>query len=183
MHDLEVFQKPISDWQTFLTFCAELVKGEHPFKNIVIDTIDNLFKYCSQYMRARLGIIHESDMEWGKGWAIVRDEFMRVISKLASLPYGLFMISHAELKEIKTRTEKYDKWMPTMPKQAFEVIYPFCDIILFADMEDTGEGEERIIRLRAGKYWEAGCRAKNMPEQLPLDFNTFKKTYEGAVKQ
>lgn len=181
LHGLEVYQKPIVDWLTFLQFCAEITKGEHPFKNIVIDTADNLFKYCSQHMRAKLGIMHESDMEWGKGWSIVKDEFMRVITKLASLPYGLFLISHAEIKEIKTRTEKYDKWMPTMPKQGWEVIYPFLDIILFANVEETDEGEQRVVRTRAGKYWEAGCRFA-VPEVMPLDFNQFKAQFEEAVK-
>lgn len=183
LHDLEVYQVPIGDWSTFLKFCAEISQGNHPFKNIVIDTVDNLFKYCSQHMRQKLGIIHESDMEWGKGWSIVKDEFMRVITKLASLPYGLFLISHAELREIKTRTEKYDKWMPTMSKQAWEILYPFLDIILFADIEETEEGDRRVVRCRASKYWEAGCRAKAMPDSVQLDFQTFKQIYEEAVSK
>jgi len=183
LHGLEVYQVPIGDWPTFCQFCQEIATGDHPFKNVVIDTVDNLFKYCSQYMCAKLGIIHESEMEWGKGWAIVKNEFMRVITKLASLPYGLFMISHADLREIRTRTEKYDKWMPTMSKQAWEIVYPFLDIILFATLEETEEGEEqRVIHTRASKYWEAGCRFP-VPEVLPLDFQTFKKEYEEAVSK
>jgi len=182
LHGLEVYQVPIGDWPTFLQFCQEIAAGDHPFKNVVIDTVDNLFKYCSQYMCAKLGIIHESEMEWGKGWAIVKNEFMRVITKLASLPYGLFMISHAELREVRTRTEKYDKWMPTMSKQAWEIVYPFLDIILFAALEENEDGEERrIVRTRASKYWEAGSRFP-LPEVLPLDFKTFKEAYEEAVK-
>src|SRR5690606_38728108 len=43
---LEVYEVKVPDWKTFLQACAEISQGNHPFKTIVIDTVDNLWKAC-----------------------------------------------------------------------------------------------------------------------------------------
>src|SRR5690606_5081232 len=106
---LEVYEVKIPDWKTFLQACAEISQGNHPFKTIVIDTVDNLWKACSEYVRDQLDIMHESDLAYGKGYAMVRDEFFRVLRKLSLLPYGLVMTSHVEMMEVKTRTATITK--------------------------------------------------------------------------
>ncbi len=54
---------------------------------------------------------HESDLGYGKGYALVNNEFHRVLTKLAHLPYGLVLISHAQEIEIETRTGRLSEVM------------------------------------------------------------------------
>ena len=61
---------------------------------------------CSDYVCAKFKIEHESDLGYGKGWALINNEFYRVLTKLAFLPYRLFLVSHVQEKEIETRTGK-----------------------------------------------------------------------------
>ena len=75
---------------------GRIAEGGHPFKTIIIDTIDNAYKFCTDYVLKKAGKEHESDLAYGKGYAIVNNEFQRVLTKLAFLPYGLFLISHAK---------------------------------------------------------------------------------------
>ena len=104
LNHLEVFKVPTYSWEAFLEACKLIAKGDHNFKTIVIDTVDNAFKMCSDYVCAKHGIEYEGDMGHGKGWALVKNEWHRVLTRLASLPYGLILISHAIDKTIETRT-------------------------------------------------------------------------------
>ena len=109
LNHLEVFKVPTYSWEAFLEACKLVAKGDHNFKTIVIDTVDNAFKMCSDYVCAKHGIEYEGDMGHGKGWALVKNEWHRVLTRLASLPYGLILISHAVDKTIETRTGEYTK--------------------------------------------------------------------------
>lgn len=88
---------------------------------------------CSDYVCAKHGIEYEGDMGHGKGWALVKNEWHRVLTRLASLPYGLILISHAVDKTIETRTGEYTKTQPSLPDRARNVVLGLVDIILYGD--------------------------------------------------
>ena len=83
LNHLEVFKVPTYSWEAFLEACKLVAKGDHNFKTIVIDTVDNAFKMCSDYVCAKHGIEYEGDMGHGKGWALVKNEWHRVLTRLA----------------------------------------------------------------------------------------------------
>ena len=188
LNNLEVYQVPVSDWETFLKVAAEIAKGGHEYKTIVIDTVDNLLKFCSDYVCKKAGVMDEADLEWGKGWRMVKSEFLRALTKISLLPYGLVLISHAQIKEIKSRTGKIDKTVPTLTGGGRDVVLNMSDIILYAEIverqEKDGKGTEevRILRTKPSEKWEAGDRTGKLPEVLPLDFKEFKKQFEGGSK-
>jgi GTPase SAR1 family protein len=180
LNSLEVFQIPIPTWDEFLTACKDIAGGKHEFKTIVIDTVDNLFKACAEFVRKKNNIQHESDLEWGKGWQLVKDEFSRALTKLSLLPYGLVMISHSDTIEIKTRTAKITKQVPTLNKSAREIVLGMSDIILYAESTVTEkDGEVRIIRTKPSENYEAGDRTGRLPAVLPLDFKAFYNAFYG----
>ena len=182
LNAIEAYQVSIPDWKTFLEFCAEIASGEHTFKTVVVDTIDNLFDACSEHVCKKAGVQHESDLDWGKGWAMVRDEFSRALTKLSLLPYGLVMISHAKDVEMKTRTGNLTKTVPTMSEQARRVILPMADFILYCSMELTKDGPRRVIRTRPSENWDAGTRFKEFPAEIEMSFSAFKKAFEEGIK-
>ena len=183
LNNLEVYQIPIPTWDEFLTACKEITTQKHEFKTIVIDTVDNLFKACSEYVRKKNNIQHESDLEWGKGWQLVKDEFTRALTKLSLLPYGLVMVSHADSIEIKTRTAKINKTVPTLPKSAREIVLSMSDIILLAESIVTDDGENRILRTKPSENWEAGDRTGRLPAMLPLEFKAFYNAFYGIKSE
>jgi len=183
LNSLEVYQVPIPTWDEFLTTCKEIAAGKHDFKTIIVDTVDMLFKACSEYVRKKNGIQHESDLEWGKGWTLVKDEFQRALVKLSLLPYGLVMISHADTVEIKTRTARINKSVPTLQKSAREIVLGMSDIILFVDSVVTDEGEIRIMRTKPSENWEAGDRTGKLPPELPLNYKAFHEAFTGKIKK
>ena len=181
LNALETYNVEIDSWDKFLQVCAELTAGKHDFKTIVIDTIDNLFTMCSNYICEKNKIQHESELDDGKGWKLVKDEFTRVMIKLSLQPFGLVIISHAVAEDIKTRTGTISRWQPTMPKQAREKIMPMCDFIFFAIIENTAEGQQRVILTKPTENWDAGDRTGKLPERIPMNYASIKTEFDKAL--
>jgi hypothetical protein len=186
LNALDVFQVPIQSWEELLAACAEVTEGKHPFRTVIIDTIDNAYKFCADYIIKKYKIEHESDLGYGKGYALVNNEFQRVLTKLAFLPYGLFLISHAKEIEVDTRTGKYTRIVPTLPDKARKIVLGMVDQVLFCDLEvataeDGAESVKRVIRTKPSLYYEAGDRTGRLPETIDLDFRRFLDAFNSAV--
>jgi hypothetical protein len=186
LNALEVFQVPIQSWDDLLNACAEVTEGKHPFKTVIIDTIDNAYKFCTDYIVKKFKIEHESDLGYGKGYALVNNEFQRVLTKLAFLPYGLFLVSHAKEIEIETRTGKYTRIVPTLPDKARKIVLGMVDIVLYCDLDVSAgaDGEpiiRRVIRTKPSLYYEAGDRTGRLPETIDLDYGKFLEAFQAAA--
>ncbi len=178
LNSLEVFQSPVGTWEELLAACAEIGKGEHPFKTIVLDTVDNAYRMCADYICAKFKVDHQSDLAYGKGYALVNNEFHRVLNKLALLPYGLFLVSHSVEREFETRTGKVMRIVPTLPEKARQIVLGMVDMILFCDLE-TSVGKDgktvvrRVMRTKPSAQYEAGDRTGRLPEVIDLDYPKF----------
>ena len=177
LNHLDVYQVPITSWQQLLDAATEIAQGGHAYKTLILDTVDNAYRFCHEHVCAKNGIKHPSDLPYGKGHALVNNEFHRVITKLASLPYGLFMTSHAQEREIEGRGGTYTKVTPTLPDAVRKILLGFVDIIGYADLEPDRKGDattyRRVLRCRPAKHYEAGDRTGRLPETLPLDYAAF----------
>lgn len=187
LNHLEAYEVAVTSWDTFLEACNELASGKHPFKTIVIDTIDNLAKFCSDYICKKYKVEYEGDLGHGKGWALVKAEFHRVLLKLSQLPYGLILISHAKEKEVESRTGSYTKMVTSLPDRFAEIALAIPDMILYLDQESTTDEEgqkawRRVIRTKPTPYYEAGDRSKCLPDTLDLSYDALIQAY-AAGKQ
>lgn len=174
LNNLEVFKLDIGSWEELLEACALLKKGEHAFTTVVVDTADNALLMCRDYIIRKNGIRDLGD-DNNKGHALVNNEFQRVMTKLAQLPYGLFIVSHAAEREIKTRTAKYTKIGPTLSAKASQIAMGLVDLILYCDVEvqtdsDGNVTERRVIRTKPTSEYEAGDRTGKLPATLPLSY-------------
>jgi hypothetical protein len=178
LNNLDVFQVPIGTWDELLAACKEIAEGKHAFKTVIIDTIDNAYRMCAEHVCQKFKIEHESDLGYGKGYALINNEFYRVLNKLALLPYGLFLISHSQEREIETRTGKLTRVVPTLPDKARKIVLGMVDIILYCDLEpatgaDGKPAHRRVIRTKPNTHYEAGDRTGRLPEMIDLDFAKF----------
>jgi hypothetical protein len=185
LKSLEVYQQPITRWEEFLQAAKELADGQHHYRTIVVDTIDNAYRMCAEYICLRKGVEHESDLEFGKGYSLVNGEFYRVLNKLAHLPYGLFLISHSQAKEVETRTGKLTKVVPTLPEKASKLILGFVDVILFGDFEVTigptgKQVHRRVLRTKPSTAYEAGDRTGKLPEVIDCSYAAFAAAFQPA---
>jgi hypothetical protein len=170
---LEVYEAPVTTWAEFREVGADLAKDRKHYEIVVIDTVDELYRMCSDYVCAGLGIKHPSDAEYGKGWAAVADEFRLRVGKIAGLGMGVWFISHAEDREVKKKVGTKTVTQPTLSGQARKFLVGFVDFIFLAEWEGGEEGERRLLRTQGAENHEAGGRvpvdATPLPDPLPLD--------------
>ena len=180
LNHLEVFEQPVKEWMQFVETIRELEANPTQFKTVVIDTIDNLYLFCQDYIYKINGIKHESDMEWGRGWKEVDSEFRRVVTRLAQMrTMGLCFVSHSEEKESRVRGKKEStvKVAHTLPNRARKVINPMADMILYFGLDENGD---RVIHTKETNEYEAGDRTGNLPDMLPLNYEAFLSAYYGS---
>ncbi len=184
LNHLDVYQVPINSWEDLLAACNEIADGNHPFKTVIIDTIDNAHRFCVEYICKKHKIAHESDFGFGKGFSLVSNEFQRVLLKLAFLPYGLMLVSHSQVQELETRTGKQTRTIPTLPKKAGKFVLGLVDMILFGDQE-VSQGPDgkpvyrRVLRTKPHPNYEAGDRTGRLPAVIDFDFDKFLEAFNG----
>lgn len=186
---LSLYAAPVRSWTEFLQVGHALEKEEHDFDVVVIDTIETLYSFCSAHVLAQVNaqtsetIIHESDLEWGKGWHLVEAEFHRKLARLCNNDFGVVFVSHTELKEIKLESgAKRAKYVPRLNKQAYRVVNSLVSHILYFEITENRDGKPvRQIRTKASPLWEAGVRTDDgveMPDPLPMDPDAFMAAFE-----
>jgi GTPase SAR1 family protein len=173
---LKVYKKDINSWKQWKSFVALILEGDHEFKTVVVDPVDKLFDLCSLHVCKRLGIEHEADAEWGKGWSEVKKEFTRTMNELFQSKYGIIFISHTKNDIITSQVKEITKMVPTLSKQARSILLPLVDTIglirykTYKSKEKKGEYEERfIISFKGSESIEAGDRSGLLPTELRLD--------------
>ncbi len=173
----------VRDWPTYLAVVKMLESGKHSCGVLVLDTVDNAFKFCFDYICNKKGFEHPSDEEWGKGWEAVHDEFFRGIMRLANLGVGIIFVSHETKRDVVSRSLTITKTMPTLPKTGWRVIDPLVDLILYLGFDTVRDPktkrfkERRVIITKPSENLEAGDRLARLPERMPLDINIFKKHF------
>ncbi len=193
LNSLDVYQVPITTckkstgWSKLSVACGELATQEHNFSTIVIDTIDLAYKFCTEHVCKKNGIKHPSDLDYGKGFGLVNNEFERFLTRLSHLPIGLILISHSVEREVMHKGIKRNKVIPTLPGKAAEIVMGLVDLILYAEVEEDFSDpdavkENRIVRTKPGYNYEAGDRTGRLPDTLPLDFDCFVNALKGDRK-
>jgi hypothetical protein len=187
LRSLSTYDVEINSWKDFLEYCTMIAVGDHDFKTIIVDTVDILYKQCADYVCNKFNVKHESDMDFGKGHALVSGEFQRAITKLGNLKYGVVFISHAKDLTTKTRTGEITKAVPMLATGARKILIGFADLILFFDArivkdKESGEDiEKRFIFTKATENFEAGDRTGLLPKIIPLDYDKFIEAFTSAM--
>jgi hypothetical protein len=183
---LSVFEIPIRSWNDFLEACKAIEQESNKFKTLIIDTVDGCHRFCSEHICRQNNVKHESELSYGLGYSLIAAEFWRVISKLASMPPGLILISHATEKEIETRTGKYTKVVPTLPDKVRKQIVGMTDFVLYFDLQQSQDKDgniiwKRIIKTKPTKDYEAGDRTGKLPETIPMNWHSLEKAFADAL--
>jgi len=178
----------VSSWLDFCQVFKLIKDGDHDRKTIVIDTIDNLYRFCFDYVLKKNDMARGTD-ENNTGYKLVNDELFRAINKLSLLPYGLMMIGHSTEKQVKTRTGKETKIASALSSGALKVVAGVADYILYTCVEEiTSEegsitGYQHVIHTKPTTIYEAGVRLgpddPDIPDTLPLNYNAFSKALLG----
>lgn len=188
LRHLSTYNISISCWddviEAYKALAAAKKAGELPYKTLVFDTINNFYTYCMEAVCKEAKINHPSDLDYGKGWNMVRVPFTNAMNAFRNLGLGVIYVAHATGKTIKSRTKgEYTRFDADLAGQPYGILMGKCDFILYACIESEGKEERRILRTKPCEYWNAGDRTGKLPPEIPLNTKGFLEAYDIATKE
>lgn len=162
--------KKVLAWAKFREVIDELEKHENTFKVIALDLVEDLYEHCRFYVFDQLGIKHESDGGYGKGWDMVRTEFLSQMKRLKSLGYRIIYISKELVTEITyANGMKVSTFKPNIPDKVANVLAGTVTMTLRAYMDERG----RFLQLRKNENVFGGGRIDFKQDRCDLTVEAF----------
>ena len=157
-------------WAKFKELVDELEKHNNTFKTIALDLVEDLYEHCRAYVFDQLGIKHETDAGYGKGWDMVRTEFLGQMKRLKALGYQVIYISKEVVNEITySNGGKVSTFKPNLPDKIANVLAGTVTLTLRAYMDERG----RYLNLRKAENIFGGGRIDFKRDTCPLDVDAF----------
>lgn len=130
----------IQSWEHFVNLILEIEKGQHTFKTIVIDLVDDIktmmdLAIIEDYNKKKEANKEEAesiaDIPFGRGFAIAKNLWKQLMMRLSKLNYYIVFISHS-------KQNGDGEAEPALEKQYCNMLQGRCDIeINTAKMGET----------------------------------------------
>lgn len=167
-------------WEVFKDTITELELKQNDFKSISIDLVEDLREMCRVYMYDKLGIQHESDAGYGKGYDIIKTEFLGTIKRFFNLDYeNLIIVSHEDVSKTITKKDgtQITRIAPNLQEGLATKIAGMVGLVgRVIAYTDT----DRVISFKTDHVIFGGGRLNVGGREIPLDYNELMKLYEEA---
>ncbi len=169
-------------WQKFKEIILELEKKQNNFSTIIIDLVDDLREYCRIYEYNKLKIQHESDAGYGKGYDMVKTEFLSVMKRFFNLDYeNLVIVSHENSTSGITKKDggQVTKIIPNIQEALAYKLAGMVDIVARVVINDDGT---RSLNFNQDEVIFGGGRLRGIKtNSIPLKWSEFTKLYDGLL--
>jgi len=135
-------EKAIAPWKIITEFYNEILKlgVKIPFKHLAIDTIDALEEACRMQIWSEVGE-DPFNMDYGKGYGLVRDRIMKLLNLFISLGLNIILIGHrkrsmVEKKGVTTASNDLE-----VTGKLKSILFAWADCIGFGNRDTTPEGD------------------------------------------
>ena len=149
----------------------DLLKEKNSYDAIVIDTIDNVVEWTEKAICELHDVETIGDLEYGKGYALVREKILNVINEFAAVTDKLIIIGH--LKKTIIGNESVE-----VNTSSLDLTGKLKNMI-FADMDAIGlmyrSEDELKVSFKPSDEIEAGSRCIHLRGQI-FNFD-WKKIY------
>lgn len=160
-------------WEKFADIITELANEDTGYEAIAIDLVENLYELARTYVFDKNGWNHESDGEWGKGWAMVQTEFENAIKRLKMLGFQIIYVSKEQVKTIRPRNgQEVDHFGPNIGSKQANFLSGTVDMTIRAYIDDH---DNRKLQLVADKDSFGGSRIAFKNKETNLKYEDFIK--------
>lgn len=164
-------------WEVFLDTITELEKKENTFQRVAVDLVEDLYEHCRLYIYRKLGIDHEQDAGFGKGWDMVKTEFLSAMKRLKNLGYQILFISKESTIEITLKNgSKLTTIKPNINSKIANVLTGIVDVTARAYMD----GDDRYLLLEKQENIFGGGRFNFKVDKVKLDIGEFTEALKAA---
>lgn len=182
-----IYAADMEKWSDFKALLRQLSKTEvkGKFKTVTIDTVSLAWSLCERYICDNNGVNAISDIPWGKGYALLKDEFSSALRKISMMGYGIILITHAKIRLEKIDDEhSVEVVSPNIPERAQDVINALVDIIGYIDYKpEEGGTAKRDLITRETPTIVAGSRLKYLPPRIPFGYHELVNAIGEAIEK
>jgi hypothetical protein len=175
-------------FEEFLEAVRTVERESHPYKTLVIDTLDAVEGLIWQYICARDGKENIAAYGYGKGENIVAlDEWRKLIAALERVRargVNVLTLSHSIVKRFDDpESDGWDRYILKLHEKAGGLVKERADAVLFAKFDTVkvkskDDAKKKRVALTDARYLYSrktgAYDAKNrydLPEEIPLDWN------------
>ncbi len=167
-------------WSIFKEAVDEIIAGQHTFKTIIIDLIEDIYEACRVYMYDKLGIEHESDAGYGKGYDMIKTEFLTTMKRIINSDYNIILLSHDKIEEVKLRSgTSITSFTVNLQEKIAKKLAGMVDITARVVLDDNNN---RFMDFSYNDYVFGGNRIGLKQTKIPLKVEEFKKVFIGGNK-
>lgn len=186
----------LENWSDFkrvnrqLTNKKTVEQAKKLYKTIIFDTLDVAIRWCSAYVCSKYGVERLKDGNNGYGlWQEYSDEWFGEIQKLLNSGFGLYFISHSELRKITDGEtgKEYEMMVPKGDKRTVDLVIEAADIIGYVKpngVDENGDIIKSSCYFAQTKEYKAGTRFKYFPKVLrEFSAENLQKALEYAIEK
>lgn len=174
-----------TSWEMLLGYVREVVADPSLCATLVIDTADWAEQLCVAHVCAKQGIKGIEDLNYGKGYVYVKEEFGKLLNLLQDVVergVNVVACAHSQIRKFEQPDEMgaYDRWELKLSKQTAPLVKEWADMLLFANyktivtIQDNGKGKaqgnRRVMHASHAAAWDAKNRC-GLPDEADLDYS------------
>lgn len=184
--DVVRFPSP-TGWTEARECIRVLLKEQHDYKTVVIDTLDWLEPLCWDMVCEEMNVKDISEPDWGRGYTAAVDHWRELLASLdrlrAERRMNVIAIAHTHIKTFKNpEGPDFDRYELKLHSKTAGLWKEWSDAVLHCKFETyvsetknkkqgVSSGKRVICTERTAAY-DAKNRY-NMPSIMPLDWTTF----------
>lgn len=172
-------------WEALEDVLQDLKASSFPYKTLVLDTADNLWRYCADAVCIDEGKKNLEAFGYNRGYSLAADRFRLVLATLDRINRAgvhIVVIAHSKIETVSPPDgNDYTRYCIKVAapnkqaEQSRELLKEWCDALLFCHYEVTVRGEQkkavgdapRVISTTSSPAWEAKNR-HGLEPTLPL---------------
>lgn len=169
-------------WEIFKDTIDELEKKQNNFKTISLDLVEDTREMCRLYMYDKLGIQHESDSGFGKGWDVIKTEYLSTMRRFFNLDYdNIIICSHEDVSKTLTKKsgEQITRIAPNIQEAIATKLAGMVDIVARIIVNDDSS---RTISFKTDSVIFGGGRLNVAGREIPCDYDELMAVYAEAVQ-
>ena len=162
-------------WEVFKESVEEIITGGHNYQTIVIDLIEDIYEACRVYMYNKLEIEHESDAGYGKGYDMIKTEFLTIMKRILNSDYNVILLSHDKVEEVKFKNgTSITSYTVNLQEKIAKKIAGMVDITARVVLDNDNK---RYLDFTYNDYVFGGNRIGLQQTKIPLNIDEFKKEF------
>lgn len=171
----------VMGWEVFLNILETLEQKQNDFKTIVVDLLEDVFELCRAYTFKELGIEHESDAGFGKGYDIVRKRYLDAMKRLTNMDYeNIVLLSKEDVSKSITKKggENITTIRPDIQDKVASKLAGMVDVVARAYVDN----DKYYLSFKSNEFVFGGGRLGVKGKEIASEYKEVMKVYDEANK-